>query len=319
MEIAADTAYKQKLIRGFLHLYNGQEAVASGIESQMTPDDHVVTAYRCHAHMITRRCGTPIKDVLAELYGKKTGVSKGFGGSMHMYSHKTHFYGGNGIVGSQIPLGTGVAYSQKYLKTGRATAAYMGDGAANQGQVYESYNMAAVWKLPIMFIVENNKYAMGTSIERSSATSEFYTRGDYVPGIQYDGMNVLQSAEVAKFAIKHIKEKGPIVLEALTYRYSGHSMSDPGTTYRTRDEVDAIRKARDPISKCQGWIIDQGIATQEELQAIVDDVKKEVDEAVAFAESSPFPDPSDAYQHIYVEDAPIRAADRTKSYKMASE
>jgi len=194
MEIAADVAYKQKLIRGFLHLYSGQEAVAAGIESQMSPKDHVVTAYRCHAHLVTRRCGTPVKKVLAELYGKKTGISKGYGGSMHMYNMTTHFYGGNGIVGAQIPLATGVAYSQKYLGTGAVAAGYMGDGAALQGQVYESYNMAYLWKLPVFYVIENNKYAMGTAIERASATAEFYTRGDFVPGIQFDGMNVLQAA-----------------------------------------------------------------------------------------------------------------------------
>jgi len=274
-----------------------------------------VTAYRCHAHLVTRRCATPVKAILAELFGKQTGVSKGFGGSMHMYNSQTHFYGGNGIVGAQVPLGTGIAFAEKYLKTNHVTFCYMGDGAANQGQVYEAYNMAAIWKLPIVFVIENNKYAMGTSVERSSATTEFYTRGDYIPGIQYDGMNVLQSAEVAKFSIEYAKNKGPILLEPMTYRYSGHSMSDPGTTYRTRDEVESVRKARDPIAKCQAWIIDNKIATEDELKAIVDEVKKEVDEAVEFATNSPYPDPIERFKHVYVEDVPIRGADRKQSYK----
>jgi pyruvate dehydrogenase E1 component alpha subunit len=316
MEIAADVAYKQKLIRGFLHLYNGQEAVASGFESQMTKNDHVVTAYRCHAHLVTRRCNTPTKEILAELYGKRTGCSKGYGGSMHMYSAENNFYGGNGIVGAQIPLGTGVAWSQKYLKTGNVTFAYMGDGAANQGQTNESYNLAAVHKLPIVFVVENNRYAMGTAIERASATKDFYTRGDYIPGIQFDGMNVLQSAEAAKYAIAYAKTKGPILLEAMTYRYQGHSMSDPGTTYRNREEVEGVRKARDPISKVQAMILENKLATEAELTAITEEVKKEIDEAVEFASSSPWPAPEDLYKYVYIEDVPIRGIELTKSHNL---
>lgn len=316
MEIAADVAYKQKLIRGFLHLYNGQEAVASGIESQLTKNDHVVTAYRCHAHLVTRRCGTPVREVLAELYGKKTGCAKGYGGSMHMYNWENHFYGGNGIVGAQIPLGAGLAWSQKYLKTGNVTFAYMGDGAANQGQTNEAYNLAAVHKLPIVFVVENNRYAMGTAIERASATKEFYTRGDYIPGLQFDGMNVLQSAEVSKFAVDHAKNKGPILIEAMTYRYQGHSMSDPGTTYRNRDEVEGVRKSRDPIAKVQGWLLEHNLATKEELAKITEEVKKEIDEAVEFAASSPFPEPEDLFKYVYIEDTPIRAVELPNSYKI---
>jgi pyruvate dehydrogenase E1 component alpha subunit len=316
MEIAADVAYKQKLIRGFLHLYNGQEAVASGIESQMTKNDHVVTAYRCHAHLVTRRCATPVKGIIAELYGKKTGCSKGYGGSMHMYNAETNFYGGNGIVGAQIPLGTGVAWSQKYLKTGNVTFAYMGDGAANQGQTNESYNLAAVHKLPIVFVVENNRYAMGTAIERASATKEFYSRGDYIPGLQFDGMNVLQSAEASKFAIDYAKTKGPILLEGITYRYQGHSMSDPGTTYRNRDEVEGVRKSRDPIVKVHQWLIENKLATEEELTAITEEVKKEVEAAVEFATTSPVPSPEDLYKFVYIEDMPLRGVELQKSHNL---
>jgi len=226
------------------------------------------------------------------------------------------FYGGNGIVGAQIPLGTGLAWSQKYLKTGNVTFAYMGDGAANQGQCNESYNLAAVHKLPIVYVVENNRYAMGTAIERASATKEFYHRGDYIPGLQYDGMNVLQSAEAARYAINHAKTKGPFMLEAMTYRYQGHSMSDPGTTYRNREEVEGVRKTRDPIAKVQGWLLDNKLATEEELTKITEEIKKEIDEAVEFAASSPYPGPEDLWNYVLMEDIPIRGIELSKSHNL---
>jgi len=316
MEVAANTLYtgKDRLIRGFLHLYNGQEAVACGLESALTPQDHVITAYRDHGFMVTRRAGGSPKEVLAELAGRITGCSKGKGGSMHMYKRATNFYGGNGIVGAQVPLGTGIAFAQKYNKTGQVTVAYFGDGAVNQGQVYESFNMAQLWKLPVIYVVENNLYAMGTSIERASATKEFYTRGDYVPGLQFDGMDVLCSREVGKYAKEFALTKGPIFLEAKTYRFQGHSMSDPGTTYRTREEVSEMREQHDPILKVQQYLLDNKLATDEELKQISDELKAEIDEAVKFARESAEPAPEELYRDVY--DAPcfVRATELGASY-----
>eukprot|EP00029_Vermamoeba_vermiformis_P012713 TRINITY_DN763_c0_g1_i1.p1 TRINITY_DN763_c0_g1~~TRINITY_DN763_c0_g1_i1.p1 ORF type:complete len:398 (-),score=168.21 TRINITY_DN763_c0_g1_i1:44-1237(-) len=316
MEVAANTLYtgKDRLIRGFLHLYNGQEAVASGLESALTPQDHVITAYRDHGFLVTRRCGGTAKEVLAELAGRFTGCSKGKGGSMHMYKRETNFYGGNGIVGAQVPLGTGIAFAQKYNKTGQVTVSYFGDGAANQGQVYESFNMAQLWKLPVIYVVENNLYAMGTSIERASATKEFYTRGDYVPGLQFDGMDVLVSREVGKYAKEYALTKGPIFLEAKTYRFQGHSMSDPGTTYRTREEVQQMRDMHDPILKVQQYLLDNKLATDEELKKISDELKAEVDEAVKFARESPEPAAEELYHDVYTEPTFIRGTELANSY-----
>jgi len=309
VEIASDVTYKQKLIRGFLHLYNGQEAVATGLESALTPKDQVNTAYRCHGSMLTKRCSSDPKTMLAELFGRKTGCSSGKGGSMHMYNLESGFYGGNGIVGAQVPLGTGIAFSQKYLGKKNVCLTAFGDGAANQGQVYESFNLAAIHKLPCIYLVENNQYGMGTSVERASATPYFYTRGLYIPGIQFDGMNVLQAREVGLFAVKHAHEHGPILLEAMTYRYKGHSMSDPGTTYRTRDEVDGIRKASDPIAQVHHWLVDNSLATEDELAEITAKIKAQVDEAVNFASSSPWPTKEDLYKDIYTEKIPIRGVE----------
>jgi len=202
------------------------------------------------------------------------------------------------------------------LRPENVTFAYMGDGAANQGQCNESYNLAAVHKLPIVYVVENNRYAMGTAIERASATKEFYHRGDNIPGIQYDGMNVLQSAEASRYAINHAKTKGPIMLEAMTYRYQGHSMSDPGTTYRNRDEVEGVRKSRDPIAKVQAWLLELKLATEEELTKITEEVKKEIDEGVEFAASSPYPAPEDMWNYVLMEDIPIRGIELSKSHNL---
>jgi len=310
IEIAADVAYKAKAIRGFLHLYNGQEAVASGIESELSPDDHVITAYRCHAHLVSRRCATDVKSILAELFGRSTGCSQGKGGSMHMYNDKTNFYGGNGIVGAQVPIGTGIAWSQKLLKTGKVCVIYYGDGAANQGQIFEAFNLAKIHDIPAIYVCENNQYGMGTSVERASATPDFYTRGQFIPGIRYNGMNVLQSRETAKYAVNYAKTVGPILLEAKTYRYKGHSMSDPGTTYRTREEVDAMRNDSDPILQVESWLISNGWATQEELKAISKEITQRVEEAVAFAQSSPEPAPSSLFTHVGAsEDTIIRGTE----------
>jgi len=297
--IAADVAYKNRLIRGFLHLYDGQEAVASGIESELTPEDHVVTAYRCHAFLLTRRCGNSPDQILAELFGKKIGISEGKGGSMHMYNPEKNFWGGNGIVGSQVPLGAGLALAQKYLKKNTVAFTYYGDGAANQGQVFEAYNLAKLFKLPCVFVCENNHYAMGTSVERHAANTDFHNRAEYLPGIKFDGMNVLQTREVAKFAVKHAKEIGPIVLEAETYRYKGHSMSDPGITYRTTDEVAEIRASRDPIQYVANLLIKFGWATVEELEAVTSEIKAEVAAAVTKATEAPWPAPSDLFTDVY--------------------
>jgi len=298
IEIAADVAYKKKQIRGFLHLYNGQEAVAAGLESELKPSDHVITAYRCHAHMISRRCGTEPKAVLAELLGKDTGCSRGKGGSMHMYNDKTNFHGGNGIVGAQVPIGTGIAWSQKLNKTGAVTVIYYGDGAANQGQIFEASNMAKIHNLPAIYVCENNQYGMGTSVARASATPDFYTRGQFIPGIRYNGMNVLQSREVAKYAVEYARTTGPILLEAKTYRYKGHSMSDPGTTYRSREEVEGIRLNRDPILQVEAWLLSNNLATEEELKAINAEVKAVIDQAVAFAEKSALPAAEELLNHV---------------------
>jgi len=285
-----------------LHLYNGQEAVCVGLESELTTQDCVTTAYRCHGYMLTKRSGANPKEVLAELFGRKTGCSGGKGGSMHMYNVKHNFYGGNGIVGSQVPLGTGLAFAQKYKKSGHVTLCAMGDGAANQGQVYESFNLAALHKLPCIYLVENNKYGMGTAVHRASATPEFYTRGHYIPGIQFDGMNVLQCREAMKFAVHYAKEQGPILLEALTYRYQGHSMSDPGITYRTREEVDGVKKNFDPITLVHRWLVDNQLATEEELKTLENQIIAEVSEALKFATDSPSPTEQDLWSQIFVEE-----------------
>jgi pyruvate dehydrogenase E1 component alpha subunit len=315
MEIAADGLYKQKEIRGFLHLYNGQEAVAAGLESALTSEDHVITAYREHAFLVSRRAGGSAKEVLAELTGRATGCSKGKGGSMHMYNGASKFYGGNGIVGAQIPLGTGLAFAAKYQKTGRVAMAYMGDGAANQGQVYEAYNMAKIWKLPIIYVVENNEYAMGTAIHRASATPEFYTRGDYIPGLQFNGMDVVASRDAGRFAVEYAKTHGPILLEAKTYRYVGHSMSDPGTSYRDRSEIQQVRDTRDPITQLKARILDNKIATEEELDAIDAELKKEIAEAVTFATESPSPAAKELFTEVYTTPSFVRAVEYSESFR----
>jgi len=302
---------KRKKLEVFLHLYNGQEAVAVGLDSALTPEDHTITAYRCHGFFLTRRCGGDVKAMMAELFGKKTGCSKGKGGSMHLYNVPGNFWGGNGIVGAQVPLGTGVAWAMKYLKKPNVCLTAFGDGAANQGQAYESFNMAAVDKLPCIYLVENNMFAMGTPVERASATQYFYARGDYVPGLQFDGMNVLMAREVGKFAKKYALENGPILIEALTYRYKGHSMSDPEVTYRTKGDVDSVRKTRDPITQLHEWITFAKFATEDELAEIEQKIKEEVQEAVNFAANSETPSRQDLYLDIYTKPSPARGVELT--------
>jgi len=273
LETAAANLYKEKAIRGFCHLCSGQEAVYSGIVAALRPQDTVITSYR--AHGFTYAMGVSVLGVLAELTGKKSGCVRGKGGSMHMYTK--NFYGGNGIVGAQVPLGAGIAFAHKYKEDGGVNFSLYGDGAANQGQVSEAFNLAKLWSLPIVFICENNQYAMGTPQDRHAASSDFYRRGDYIPGVQVDGMDVLAVREATRFALEYCQENGPLVYEISTYRYHGHSMSDPGTSYRTRDEVQDVRKSRDPITGFRDKIVGAGLVSQEEVKMIEQQVKKEVD------------------------------------------
>ncbi|EDQ89019.1 uncharacterized protein MONBRDRAFT_32589 [Monosiga brevicollis MX1] len=252
METRAGESYRNKQIRGFCHLYSGQEAVCVGMTAGFRPEDSIITAYRCHgwAYM----WGWSVKSILAELYGNSAGASKGKGGSMHIYGEK--FFGGNGIVGAQVPVGAGVALAHQYLKDNGVNFAFYGDGASNQGQVFEAYNIAKLWKLPVVFVCENNKYGMGTSVQRSSASTLYYTRGDYIPGLLVDGQDLLAVREATRWATDYARENGPLVLEMETYRYSGHSMSDPDTTYRTRDDIKKMRTDFDPITMMKHRMIE---------------------------------------------------------------
>ncbi|OQV11829.1 putative pyruvate dehydrogenase E1 component subunit alpha, mitochondrial [Hypsibius exemplaris] len=296
METAASNLYKEKVIRGFCHLYSGQEACAVGMEAAIRRDDAVITAYRAHGWTMTR--GATMIEVLAELTGRQSGIQRGKGGSMHMY--RENFFGGNGIVGAQIPLGTGIALAMKYKKTDNLCVTLYGDGAANQGQVFEAYNIAKLWDLPCIYVCENNGFGMGTSSDRSSASTAYYTRGDYIPGIWVDAMDVLAMREATNFAAAYCRSgKGPIVLEAATYRYYGHSMSDPGTSYRKRDEVDDVRKNRDPIAHFKDRILKSGLASEEELKKIETDVVKEVSEAVQVAKTDKELGPDELWENIY--------------------
>lgn len=266
------------------------------MEAALEKDDAIITAYRCHGFALMR--GGTVHSILAELLGKSTGIAKGKGGSMHMFANQ--FYGGNGIVGAQVPVGTGVAFTQKYQGTKNCTFALYGDGAANQGQIFEVYNLAALMKLPIVFVCENNRYGMGTSIERSSASTDYFKRGgDYIPGLRVDGMDVLAVKEATRFAKDHVVKNGPLVMELVTYRYQGHSMSDPGTTYRSREEIQQMRSTRDTIKLIQSQLLERSWASEEELKEIETKIKGEVDEAAARAKEDPFPEMSELVTDIY--------------------
>jgi pyruvate dehydrogenase E1 component alpha subunit len=297
-EEKAGQLYGMGLIGGFCHLYIGQEAVVVGMQASVSPEDQVITAYRDHGHMLA--CGMDPKGVMAELTGRHTGYSKGKGGSMHMFSEEKKFYGGHGIVGAQVPLGTGLAFANKYKGNDAVTLAYFGDGAANQGQVYEAFNMAVIWKLPIVYIIENNQYAMGTSVERSSAVVEFHKRGASfnIPGEQVDGMDVEAVHAAGRHAVEWCRSgKGPIILEMKTYRYRGHSMSDPAK-YRTREEVQTVREKRDPIEHLGAHLTSSGIATEDDLKAIDKQIRQVVNLAAEYATESPEPDPAELYTDV---------------------
>ena len=300
-EEKAGQLYGLGLIGGFCHLYIGQEAVAIGLQSALTPGkDSVITGYRDHGHMLAY--GIDPNVIMAELTGRAAGISRGKGGSMHMFSTSHKFYGGHGIVGAQVSLGAGLAFGHKYSNDGGVCLAYFGDGASNQGQVYESFNMAELWKLPIIFVIENNQYAMGTSVNRASSEDQLYRRGESfrIPGIQVDGMDVLAVRGAAEVALDWVRSgKGPVLLEMKTYRYRGHSMSDPAK-YRSRDEVQSVRENSDPIDGAKEYLPAMGV-TEDELKVHRKEIRAIVNEAADFAESSPEPELSELYTDVLVE------------------
>ncbi|WP_425418368.1 pyruvate dehydrogenase (acetyl-transferring) E1 component subunit alpha [Oricola indica] len=297
-EEKAGQLYGMGFIGGFCHLYIGQEAVVTGMQMAAKEGDQVITGYRDHGHMLA--AGMESRGVMAELTGRQGGYSKGKGGSMHMFSKEKNFYGGHGIVGAQVSLGTGIAFGNKYRENGAVTMTYFGDGAANQGQVYESFNMASLWKLPVVYVIENNRYAMGTSVSRASAETDFSHRGTsfLIPGFQVDGMDVRAVKAAGEFALEHARSgKGPIIVEMQTYRYRGHSMSDPAK-YRSKDEVQKMRSEHDPIEQVKARILEKGYADEAELKAIDKEVRDIVSDAAEFAQTDPEPDASELYTDI---------------------
>jgi pyruvate dehydrogenase E1 component alpha subunit len=298
-EEKAGQLYGMGLIGGFCHLYIGQEAVVVGLEAAAKEGDKRITSYRDHGHMLA--CGMDPNGVMAELTGRINGYSKGKGGSMHMFSKEKNFYGGHGIVGAQVPLGAGLAFADKYSENKCVTFTYFGDGAANQGQVYETFNMAALWKLPVIFVIENNQYAMGTAQKRSTSSPEIYTRGDAfgIKGEAVDGMDVLAVRDAGKKAAAHCRAgKGPYILEIKTYRYRGHSMSDPAK-YRTREEVQKMRAQRDPIEAVRTLLVSQKHSTEEEIKIIDKEIKEIINECAEFAKESPEVSAEELWTDIY--------------------
>src|SRR5437763_1255182 len=291
--------YGMGLIVGFCHLYIGQEAVVVGMQMTLKAGDEVITGYRDHGHMLAS--GMDPKGVMAELTGRQHGYSKGKGGSMHMFSVEKGFYGGHGIVAAQVPIGTRLAFANRYRGNDNVSLTYLGDGAANQGQVYESFNMAKLWKLPVVYIIENNQYGMGTSVARASATIDLYKRGlaHDIPGEQVDGMDVRAVKAAGDKAVRWCRDgNGPIILEMLTYRYRGHSMSDPAK-YRTREEVEKVRHEHDPIEQVRRRLIEKKWASEDELKKIDAKVRDTINEAAEFATNDPEPDPSELYTDVY--------------------
>ena len=297
-EERAGQLYGMGHIGGFCHLYIGQEAVVVGMEAVKREGDQTITGYRDHGHMLA--CGMDPKGVMAELTGREGGYSKGKGGSMHMFSKEKEFYGGHGIVGAQVPLGVGLAFANRYRDEPKVSLTYFGDGAANQGQIFEAMNMAQLWKLPVVFIIENNQYAMGTSVTRSHSETHLYRRGASfgIPGAEVDGMDVLAVREAGRDAVEHARSgEGPFVLEMKTYRYRGHSMSDPAK-YRSREEVEDVREHNDPIKRCEQRIFDNKYAEESELKAIDKEIKAIVKEAADFSLESPEPAPEELYEDV---------------------
>ncbi len=297
-EEKAGQLYGMGFIGGFCHLYIGQEAVVVGMQMAIGDGDQVITGYRDHGHMLA--CGMDPKGVMAELTGRQGGYSRGKGGSMHMFSKESDFYGGHGIVGAQVSLGTGLAFANQYRGNDRVSLTYFGDGASNQGQVYESFNMASLWRLPVVYIIENNRYAMGTAVQRSSALTDFSQRGASfnIPGMHVDGMDVRAVNAAAEHAVARCRAgEGPIILEMETYRYRGHSMSDPAK-YRTKDEVQKMRTEHDPIEQVRARLIKAKQASEDELKAIDKEIREVVSQAADFAQTDPEPDPSELYTDI---------------------
>ena len=297
-EERAGQLYGMGKIAGFCHLYIGQEAVVTGMQACLKEGDQVITGYRDHGHMLA--CDMDPRGVMAELTGRSGGYSRGKGGSMHMFSREKNFFGGHGIVGAQVPIGTGLAFSNKYLGKDNVSLAYFGDGAANQGQVYEAFNMASLWELPVVYVIENNMYAMGTSGERHASETELFKRGISfeIAGEEVDGMDVYAVKKAGEKAVKHARSgKGPYILEMKTYRYRGHSMSDPAK-YRKREEVDDIRSHNDPIDGLKGQIIEQGISSEDNLKAIDKEIRAIVKDAADFSLESPEPDPAELWTDV---------------------
>ena len=297
-EEKAGQLYGMGLIAGFCHLYIGQEAIAAGMHHTMNEKDRVITTYRDHGHMIS--VGSDPKKIMAELLGRKDGISKGKGGSMHLFDLDKYFYGGHGIVGASVPIGAGLAFADKYLDQNNVTYCYFGDGAAHQGQVYEAFNMAKLWDLPVLFIIENNRYAMGTSLQRSSSIDDLYKRGIgfNIPGSKANGMDIFEVIKEGQKAVDYVRSgKGPYILEFDTYRYRGHSMSDPAT-YRTKEELNN-KKDEDPIMSLKAAILDSKVATENDIKNIDKKIKDQVAEVVEFAKNSPEPDASELMTEIY--------------------